>query len=297
MNKALQAFSRYVPVNDEARRWEIFCNDAGRTEVPPGSPYPLDPDLHPKNYVENLRTGRILKEFQVVYIVHGSGHFHSNGFGEATIQKGDVFLLFPGVEHHYFPNPDTGWHEYWVGFSGSHPKRLLKNGVINSLRPVYHIGLNQDILADFEGIIQLCRQQTPGFQILLGAIILQLLAHLRVAETVYEGHDYDRELIDRARKAMRDNIYEDIQVKDIACECGVGYTTLLEIFKKYTGMTPYQYFLQLRMHLAKELLSERSVAVKEIAARLNFENQYYFSRIFKKKTGMPPTMWRQSAQL
>ena len=64
-------------------------------------------------------------------------------------------------------------------------------------------------------------------------------------------------------------------------------------FRRYTGLTPYQYFLQLRIHRAKELLSDPDVQVKEVAARLRFDNQYYFARLFKKKTGVTPSAWRE----
>ena len=66
---------------------------------------------------------------------------------------------------------------------------------------------------------------------------------------------------------------------------------------KYTGLTPYQYFLQLRIHRAKELLQDPRLSVKEVSARMMFENQYYFSRLFRKKTGLSPTQWRSGADL
>lgn len=61
-------------------------------------------------------------------------------------------------------------------------------------------------------------------------------------------------------------------------------------------MTEHQYFLQLKINEACRLLLDH-VPVKDIAFRLAFENPYYFSRLFKKKTGLSPTEWQRGALL
>jgi transcriptional regulator GlxA family with amidase domain len=64
------------------------------------------------------------------------------------------------------------------------------------------------------------------------------------------------------------------------------------IFKAHTGLSPYQYYLQLRIHRAQEMLLGTTLSVKEIAASLHFENPFHFSNVFKQKTGMSPSRWR-----
>jgi len=285
-------FSRYLPVNSEALRWETWCNDAGYSQVPPNVDYPVIPENHPREYAESVKTGRVLREFQVVYITAGRGRFRADGVLEREVSAGDMFMLFPGVRHAYHPIRETGWYEYWVGFSGDHPKRLRQHGLFSPERPIFHVGLNREIMADYEQIVRLCRQQTPGFQVRLGALVLQLLAHIHAIETSSRAQANAGELVDAARAIMREHLDEGLAVEDIASRIGVSYTRLLGIFRQYTGLTPYQYFLQLRMHRARELLVEPGVSVKEVAAHMNFENQYYFSRIFKKKTGMSPSDWQ-----
>jgi AraC-like DNA-binding protein len=291
----LMGFSRYLPVNDEALRWEIFCNDAGYTQVPAGSSYPPMPEKHPKDYAATVATGRVLREFQVVYISSGRGWFEGADQVRRSITAGDLFIVFPGVRHAYSPDKETGWHEYWVGFGGEHANRLYRNGLFTHENPVHHIGLDQDIMADFEQIIQLCRQQPPGFQVLLGSLVLQLLAHVHACEIRSKTTHGDSDLVETARSIMLLHLEEGIEVEDIASELGMTYNHLLSIFRQYTGLTPYQYFLQLRIHRSKELLQDKDLSIKEISARMNFENQYYFSRLFKKKTGLSPSEWRSEA--
>ncbi len=284
-------FSTYLPVNREAERWEIWCNDAGFSRVPAGVTYPLNPSDHPRSYSSTVTTGRILGEFQVVYITAGRGWFRSEATGLVEITAGDAFILFPGERHAYSPHRGTGWHEYWVGFSGDHADRLRANGLFTPDRAVNHLGLNEEIIADYERIVGLCRDQTPGFQVRLGALVLQLLAHIHTSEiSARTGHG-DGAIVEAARAIMQEHLEEGLEVETLAHRVGVSYARLLHVFRHYTGLTPYQYFLQLRVRRAQELLREPGVSIKEVAARMRFENQYYFSRLFKKKTGVAPTEW------
>ncbi|MFW5643869.1 MAG: AraC family transcriptional regulator [Alkalispirochaeta sp.] len=238
------SFSRYLPVNAEALRWEIHCNHGGYSQVPPGSTYPLVPEDHPKEYASTVVTGRVLQEFQAVYITTGRGYFEGERFGAVDVRAGDVMLLFPGVHHAYRPSRETGWQEYWVGFSGDHAYRLWHNGLFTPERAVHHIGLNQEVMADYEQVVRLCRQQPPGFQVRLGAIVLQLLAHIHSIETTSKTAVGDSELVQKVRSEMQRYIDTGVNVSEIARAVGVEYTHLLEVFRKYTGLTPYQYFLQ-----------------------------------------------------
>ena len=289
------AFSRYLPVNDEALLWELYCNDAGFSLVPPGADYPLIPRDHPREYADDVTTGRVLREFQVVYITAGSGWFEDENVVRRSITPGDIFMVFPGIRHAYAPDRETGWHEYWVGFAGDHASRLHRKGILDQGSPIYHIGLNREIMADYEQIVRFCRQQTPGFQVRLGVLVLQLLAHIQASRTTAQTGHGDSALVQTARSVMQLHVDDGVDVRQIAAEIGVGYTHLLQIFRQYTGLTPYQYFLQLRTHRAKELLADPSLSIKQVSALMRFENQYYFSRLFKKKTGFSPSQWRSGS--
>jgi AraC-like DNA-binding protein len=54
-------------------------------------------------------------------------------------------------------------------------------------------------------------------------------------------------------------------------------------------MTPYQYFIHIKIQKAKSLLTQKDASVKEVAYKLGFDDQFYFSRLFKNKTGFSPS--------
>jgi AraC-like DNA-binding protein len=57
-------------------------------------------------------------------------------------------------------------------------------------------------------------------------------------------------------------------------------------------MTPYQYYIQIKIYKAENLLEQQDLSVKEVAHKIGFEDQYYFSRLFKNKTGVSPSEWK-----
>ena len=67
-------------------------------------------------------------------------------------------------------------------------------------------------------------------------------------------------------------------------------------FKEYTGTTPTQYLLSLRISNAQSLLESTSCNVTEIAEIVGYNNPLYFSRLFKKQNGVSPSLFRKQVQ-
>ncbi len=288
------SFIRYLVVNDAARAWQIYCTDCGCMETEAGVPYPPNPDKHPPQYRKNLTTtGRVLGEFQLVYITRGGGIFESAESERQTVTAGDCLLLFPGVWHAYRPDPATGWDEYWVGFSGEHPHRLAQADVISPLHPLLHPGRSQSLIDHFIRLFEIAIGEAPGFQLELGAQTLVVLAAMLAGCRRDGVQDDSVQVVEQAKAAMGEQLAGDLELESLTRSLNMSYSSLLSHFKRYTGLTPYQYFLQLKVHHAKHLLRDGTVSIKEVAWQLGFEDQFYFSRLFKKKTGVSPSLWQK----
>ena len=85
---------------------------------------------------------------------------------------------------------------------------------------------------------------------------------------------------------------EDVSMPEIAERLNVSYTKFRRLFKEYTGMSPAQYFINLKIHRAKEMLRGSNASVKEISIILHFENPNHFTALFKNKTGLTPSEYR-----
>ena len=81
---------------------------------------------------------------------------------------------------------------------------------------------------------------------------------------------------------------------ELARRLGVSYTWFRRTFAHHTGLSPHQYRIQIKLGRARTLLGETALTVKEVAFRCGFESEHYFSRLFKRKTGVAPGEWRQS---
>ena len=292
MENQSTAFFRYLPQSERSRAWQLWCTTVGRASVARGAAYPPVSGEHPPQYARILRGGRVLDEYQLVYISHGQGHFTGAGGRRQAVGEGSMLLVFPGIRHSYGPERDTGWDEQWVGFRGPLADRLVEEGFFGPERPVLHPGLRDDLVHDYNELIGIARAERPGYQYELGAIVYRLLSRLASTVERAEQHSRAEELATRARAWMEARVESELEIEDLARELGLSYENFRRIFLRYTGLAPYKYFLQLKMARAKALLETGDLSVKEVADRLAFENQYYFSRAFKSHTGQSPSGWR-----
>ena len=95
------------------------------------------------------KKGRILREYQLLYITKGKGTFASDGTPERNIGKGNLIVLFPGQWHTYSPDVQTGWNEYYIGFEGSFIDQFVRNGFLSKEDQVLAIGLNEELVTLF----------------------------------------------------------------------------------------------------------------------------------------------------
>lgn len=286
-------YSKYLPHNDRDILWQLYCTTLGMNKIPAGSGYPPGEKKHPPEYRSVGSTGRVLNEFQFVYISSGKGKFKTKT-EEYGIQEGIGFLVFPGVWHWYAPDTETGWDEYWVGFTGEYGENLLRNDILSVDRPVLDVGINPTIVHLFQEMFEIAKREPPGFQPKLTGSVIRLLAHSLSFDQQRSHGSETEQLVQRARMVMEDYVFNNLEMEKISNQLSMSYTQFRTMFKDYTGQSPYQYYLNIKINKAKALLEAGEYNVKEVAYELGFENQYYFSRLFKKKTGVNPSCWNEA---
>ena len=91
---------------------------------------------------------------------------------------------------------------------------------------------------------------------------------------------------------MNENIHSDINFEELAMRLNMGYTSFRKNFKVYTGYAPAQYFNELKMNKAKQLLVFSTLSVKEIIHSLGYDCYENFFSKFKRTTGFTPAQYR-----
>lgn len=267
--------------------------NAGIGHIPLSSNYPSTD--HPSTYYFNWKNGRILSEYQLIYITHGEGSFESRTGGIKKIKAGSIVMLFPDEWHRYKPNERTGWTEYWVGFKGPIADQLIRNNFFSLRKPIMHIGFQEEVIAFFNDIYERTKTEMTGYQPLISSEILHLLGFVYAIgkEKAFRRNNNDMEqLVSQARIVFRENTETTITAEQVADTLGISYSLFRKIFKQYTGIAPGQYLIQLKIEKAKRLLTLPDKLIKEVAYDLGFDSCFYFSKLFKEKTGFSPASYR-----
>lgn len=289
-----ESFVKYINAGPLDKDWGLYLTVAGNAKIPPSLIYP--PRVHPSGYYFTWEKGRILQEYQINYITEGTGVFETSS-DQFQVVPGSILILRPGMWHRYKPDPATGWNEHYVGFNGDFCSKLFNEGFFLGKKPVLYVGFQENLLKLFLEIIQLVKEEKTGHQQMGAANTILLLSSIL---SVTRNQEFAGKSIEHTiRKAclfFRENLNTNVNIEDLAGKLHVGYSYFRQMFRKYTGISPTQYHLSLRIQKAKDLLVSTDKSFKEIAINLGFESYFYFSRIFKDKTGKSPMEFRKEHQ-
>ena len=284
---------KYLAINKNDLLWGVAVNSVGTQHVGPGEPYP--PTGHPSRYLFTEERGRVLQEYQIIYITEGRGYFRSRTLGrKVPVGRGSIFLLFPGEWHTYRPDTATGWTEYWIGFNGELVDHWIRNGFFSPDKPVYNIGLHEDMVSLYKEAIQAASEQASGFQ----QRLLGILTHLMGQGIYYNRRETFSEVSDQINRAkiLISEQFRTARAEDIADSLCMGYSNFRKVFKEYTGFSPAKYIQEVRFAKVKEALTNSMLPVKQIAYEMGFENYDYFFTAFRRITGMTPSEYRVITQ-
>ncbi|MGI6046964.1 MAG: AraC family transcriptional regulator [Petrimonas sp.] len=283
---------KYLLVNEKDKTFGLTVNTVGFQPIAPNTLYPSTD--HPKSYYFNPQKGRVLSEYQFVYICKGKGVFSSSTAKKTPVKKGQVIILFPGQWHSYQPLKEIGWNEYYIGFEGSFIDTIINNSFISQQNQVLDVGTNEELVNLFLTAIRVAKEDKKSAQQYLAGIVFHILGMIL---SLSQNKSYDKrestQVIERAKIIMRENIHKDIDVKEIAAKLGKSYSWFRKFFKEYTGYAPAQYFQELKLRRAKKLLTETNLPIKEIAYELNFSSIEYFLSFFKQRVNITPSEYRK----
>lgn len=289
-----QEHSKYLIVSDIDKHWGLTVSSVGTQTIKPNTPYP--PTNHPPRYLFSPVRGRILNEFQLLYLSDGEGVFETKSYRKKEIKTGNFFLLFKGEWHNYKPDKKKGWTEYWIGFDGSNIESRIKHNLFSSKNPVLYVGLRDSIVQLYEQAINLALEQAPGFQPMLAGIVEQLLSMAFSYNIHQELRDEKLEQINKAKIVIFESFQQYVDIEGIAQQVNMSYSTFRQSFKKYTGFSPNQYVIELRIQKSKELLTNTNHNSQEISFLTGFDNPVHFCTVFKQKTGFTPLAYRAFTQ-
>ena len=108
------------------------------------------------------------------------------------------------------------------------------------------------------------------------------------SEDIPVSTSHDSVIFGEAVNYMNSRIYENPSIAEISKKVGISRAGLTRTFKKYSGLGVHKYFLKLKLKLAAEML-ENGVSVTAAAEKLGFSSQGYFTKAFRRETGVLPS--------
>ena len=139
-----------------------------------------------------------------------------------------------------------------------------------------------------------------GEQLIKNYLEIFLINLLRLQTETEKGNDtfLPRKIlagkpVKEVMKVFKESIYKTLSVEEICAKTAYGRAYLFRVFKAETGKTMMEYFMEMKMEKAKQLLRENELSVKEIAELLAFNEPNYFTKTFKRSVGVTPSAYKR----
>ena len=171
----------------------------------------------------------------------------------------------------------------WVTFSSEYIESMLSSYRICS--GVYEV----DTERYFEMIYEIAKGELSQKEKMLAVAENLHAIILSIAKSMRESED---SLGARIENALISSVYSKVSLDEIAARFYMSKANLIRVFKKYKGVTPYQFLLAQKIEIAKALLATTEMSVKSISDKLGFADEHYFSHLFKEKVGIPPLKYK-----
>ena len=174
------------------------------------------------------------------------------------------------------------WRKLWITVYGYY---------VNDLLAAYGLEKSACYRADCKDLFEEMRtlaESDISYETLCEEISVLLLKIVHRIALTTKTLKHVNATVQRIKKVIDDSIEKKIDLDKVANEVYLSKSQVIRLFKKNYDITPYEYILQKKIETAKILLKNSDLTIKQIADRLSFSDEHYFSNFFLKKVGVRP---------
>jgi AraC-like DNA-binding protein len=230
----------------------------------------------------------------LIYCLHGKGYYILDDKRYTVVAN--QFVILPAADKYmrYWADKDDPWTIYWVHFSGNDLDDFNRSLNFNALKGPFQIPFNEKAIEIWTSIYN---SLELGYSIenlcnasfcLYHLIATFMFPDKHIVSEKQENKDFVNDTI----RYMKAHLENKLTVDDMAYQHQLSASHFSNIFRKKTGMPPIDYFINLKMQRACQLLHANEIKIKEVAMDLGYDDPYYFSRLFKRFMGASPEQYR-----
>ena len=233
-------------------------------------------------------------DYQLVYVANGCVHFYFND-KERIVEKGNMVLFRPGDPQIYEVYPKEKGEFFWVHFTGYGVEEILAECGIPYGHKVFWAGVHSDIRSMYCQMIRELQTKGTHYETILQMDLrhLLLLMNRHITDTPNTESAFQGEII-QAIGWFERHWREPISIEDYAVRNRMTPYWFRQKFKSFTGTTPAQYVINLRITNAMNLMENTDYSIEQIAEAVGYDNPSYFRRLFRKHMGISPSEYKKS---
>ena len=234
----------------------------------------------------------------LLYCTNGRGWVEYQGT-QHELKAGQSFIIPAGAPHTYGADGDRPWSLYWVHFKGELAPYFAEgcDRVCSMADPDHDRITGRTTL--FEELFLAVETGFGDAQLRYAcATLYHFLGTFRYLQAGYAPRKDGSSLgiIERCRNYMQEHLEEHISLEDLCRFTGFSPARCNALFKEHTGMSPIAYLQELRIQTAMQLFDQTDMHINQVCHKVGIEDPYYFSRLFRKCTGLSPSAWRQQGK-
>lgn len=230
-----------------------------------------------------------IRDFYSIHtIVSGKGYYKVNE-KEFDLGIGDTFLIFPNTRVHYYADEENPWEYLWLGISGLYVKNIIESTEFTVESPILKGNAQTLFKEDLQNIYNF---QGSDFASELNMIGFTYLFLSKLVTSEKQNQFGDRYAY-KAKEFIELNYSNGITSQQVADKMNISRSHLHRLFSQTFDTSVGKYINSLQMNRATLLLTTTSLSIGEISCSIGFENQLYFSNVFKKLFGISPSEYRK----
>lgn len=234
--------------------------------------------------------GPAMRNYYLIhYVLKGKGRFIINN-KEYHLEANSGFFIPPNEITYYQADGKEPWEYVWVGFEGKHCEKYFNQANIVIDNPIFedYTEYTSNVFKEIAKAITL--EKNASNMRVTGLVMLffsQMLLQVQPSDLDIKSSEV---YVNKTLEYIENNYWRKFSMDELAKHININRTYLCKLFKNYTGISPSQYIVKLKMERATEFLKNQGLKISDVARSVGYDDLFTFSKAYKRVMGISPSL-------